>query len=167
MSASEQLRADFEELAARVGKAAHARGALVATAESLTSGQVAVHLGAAPDAGDWFAGGVVAYTVEAKQRALGVPPGPVISEQCATAMAEGAAQRLGADCAVGVTGVGGPDEQEGEPVGTVFIAVHTPEGTTCEQHHFDGDAEEILDATTRRALELLGQGITDVGTKAQ
>ncbi|WP_434080453.1 hypothetical protein [Sanguibacter sp. Z1732] len=49
----------------------------------------------------------------------------------------------------------------------MFIAVHTPEGTTCEQHHFDGDAEEILDATTRRALELLGQGITDVGTKAQ
>jgi len=154
------MNGDAEDLARAVAEHAEERELVVATAESLTSGQIAVHLGAAPGAGSWFAGGAVTYTVEAKQRALGVPPGPVISEQCATAMAEGAARVLGADCAVGVTGVGGPDRQEGQPVGTVFIAVHTPAGTTCEQHRFDGEPQDILDATTLRALELLAAGIT-------
>lgn len=159
MATSPHMNGDAEDLARVVAEHADERGMTVATAESLTSGQIAVHLGAAPGAGGWFAGGTVAYTVEAKQQALGVPPGPVISEQCARAMAEGAARLLGADCAVGVTGVGGPDRQEDQPVGTVFIAVHTPTGTTCEEHHFDGDAQEILDATTLRALQLLGTGV--------
>lgn len=159
MTTSAHTVGDAEQLARTVAEHADAHGLTVATAESLTSGQIAVHLGAAPGAGSWFAGGAVTYTVEAKEKALDVPPGPVISEQCATAMAEGAARLLGADCAVGVTGVGGPDRQEDQPVGTVFIAVHTPEGTTCDEHHFDGEAQEILDATTSRALELLGTRI--------
>ncbi len=162
MATSPHMTGDAEQLARTVAQHASDRGLLVATAESLTSGQIAVHLGAAPNAGSWFAGGAVTYTVEAKQKALGVPEGPVISEQCARAMAEGAARVLGANCAVGVTGVGGPDRQEDQPVGTVFIAVHTPAGTTCEEHHFDGEAQEILDATTIRALELLGRGLGDV-----
>lgn len=161
MATSPHKVGDAEELAQIVAERAPERGLTVATAESLTSGQIAVHLGAAPDAGSWFTGGVVAYTMEAKQRGLGVPEGPVISAQCARAMAEGAARSLGATCAVGVTGVGGPDRQEDQPVGTVFIAVHTPAGTTCEEHHFDGDAQGILDATTSRALELLGKGLED------
>lgn len=162
MSTSSHLLDDAAELAATVGKHADERGLTVATAESLTSGQIAVHLGAAPSAGSWFAGGAVTYTIDAKQSALGVPPGPIISAECATAMATGAARLLAADCAVGVTGVGGPDRQEDQPVGTVFIAVHTPAGTRVEEHHFDGDAQEILDVTTLRALELLGQGLDDV-----
>lgn len=159
MATTPHTHTDAEDLAELVAERAGDLELLVATAESLTSGQIAVHLGAAPNAGSWFAGGVVAYTVEAKQRGLDVPDVPVISEACATAMAEGAARRLGADCAVGVTGVGGPDRQEDQPVGTVFIAVHTPAGTTCEEHHFDGEPKEILDATTLRALELLGAGL--------
>ena len=160
---TKELSGDAEHLASIVGDRASERGVTVATAESLTSGQIAVHLGAAPDAGSWFSGGAVTYTVEAKQKALGVPEGPVISEQCARAMAEGAARVLGADCAVGVTGVGGPDRQEDQPVGTVFIAIHTPAGTTCEEHHFDGEPGEILDRTTLRALELLAAGLEDAG----
>ena len=160
---TKELSGDAEHLASIVGDRASERGVTVATAESLTSGQIAVHLGAAPDAGSWFSGGAVTYTVEAKQKALGVPEGPVISEQCARAMAEGAARVLGADCAVGVTGVGGPDRQEDQPVGTVFIAIHTPAGTTCEEHHFDGEPAEILDRTTLRALELLAAGLEDAG----
>ena len=159
MATSSHLHDDAARLAETVGSAAHDRGLTVGTAESLTSGQVAVHLGAAPEAGSWFSGGAVTYTVEAKQRALDVPVVPVISAACATAMAEGAARLLGADCTVAVTGVGGPDEQEGQPVGTVFIAVHTPAGTTWEEEHFAGEPQEILDATTLRSLELLGSAI--------
>ena len=163
MANSPHMNGDAEDLARTVAENAKQRGVTVATAESLTSGQIAVHLGAAPEAGSWFAGGAVTYTVEAKQSALGVPEGlPVISEECARTMAEGAARLLGASCAVGVTGVGGPDRQEDQPVGTVFIAIHTPAGTTCEEHHFDGDPQEILDQTTLRALQLLGAGLGDV-----
>ncbi len=151
-----------EDLARTVAEHAQDRKVRVATAESLTSGQIAVHLGAAPGAGSWFAGGAVTYTVAAKQAALGVPEGmPVISEECARTMAEAAARLLGADCAVAVTGVGGPDRQEDQPVGTVFIAVHTPARTMCEEHHFDGEPQDILDKTTLRALELLGTGLGD------
>lgn len=159
MATSAHLLDEAARLAEAVGSAAQDRGLTVGTAESLTSGQLAVHLGAAPEAGSWFSGGAVTYTVEAKQRALGVPDVPVISAECATAMAQGAARILGADCTVAVTGVGGPDEQEGQPVGTVFIAVHTPRGTTWEEQHFGGDPQEILDATTLRSLELLGSAI--------
>ena len=165
MANSPHMTGDAERLAKIIADRASDLGVTVATAESLTSGQIAVHLGAAPDAGSWFSGGAVTYTVEAKQQALGVPDVPVISEECARAMAEGAARVLGADCAVGVTGVGGPDLQEGQPVGTVFIAIHTPAGTTCEEHHFDGDPQEILDATTTRALELLGTGLRNADSK--
>ena len=159
MPTSPQLDSDLAERAALVGEAAQGQDLLVATAESLTSGLVAVHLGAAPESAEWFTGGVVAYTVDAKQRALDVPPGPVISAQCATAMADGAARLLSADVAVGTTGVGGPDEQEGQPVGTVFIGVHTPQGTTCTEHHFDGGPQEILQAVTGEALQQLHQAI--------
>ncbi|MCM3659851.1 CinA family protein [Georgenia satyanarayanai] len=165
MANTPHLTDDAQQLARTVAEHAIDRGVTVATAESLTSGQIAVHLGAAPNAGTWFSGGAVTYTVEAKQKALGVPDVPVISEACARTMAEGAARLLGADCAVAVTGVGGPDRQEDQPVGTVFIAIHTPAGTTCEKHHFDGDPQEILDATTARALKLLGAGLEDAGGK--
>lgn len=159
MATSSHLLDEAEDLAETAGNAAKERGVIVATAESLTSGEIAVHLGAASGAGSWFAGSVVTYTVEAKQRALGVPDVPVISPECATAMARGAASLLGADCTVAATGVGGPDRQEGNSVGTVFIAVHTPAGTTCEEEHFEGSAQEILDGTTLRSLELLGTAI--------
>lgn len=162
MPISPRLDDDLAHLAARVGHAAQDRGLLVATAESLTSGLVAAHLGAAPEAGTWFAGGVVAYTIAAKQHGLGVPEGPVISRECATAMADGAANLLEAGVTVAATGVGGPEEQEGKPVGTVFLAVRSSRGHTCEHHRFDGDAQEILEAVTAAALELLHRAITEL-----
>ncbi|HLR94303.1 MAG TPA: CinA family protein, partial [Jiangellaceae bacterium] len=60
------------------------------------------------------------------------------------------------------TGVGGPDEQEGQPVGTVFIGVHTPHGTTCTEHRFDGDPQEILHAVTGEALQQLHRAIVEL-----
>ena len=127
----------------------------VAVAESLTSGRIACHLGAAPSSSSWFRGGVTAYGDEVKHQVLGVPSGPVISEASARAMARGVAKLLGADAAVAVTGVGGPAEQEGQPVGTVWFGVVNGDGDHVEQQRFDGEPDDILKATTLRALELL------------
>jgi nicotinamide-nucleotide amidase len=70
-----------------------------------------------------FRGSIVSYASDVKFDVLGVPPGPVVSLEAASAMAAGARRVLGADVGIGVTGVAGPDEQEGQPVGTVFIGL--------------------------------------------
>jgi nicotinamide-nucleotide amidase len=140
------------EIAEAVGEA----GRTVAVAESLTSGAIASHLGAAESASDWFAGGVVAYSSEVKFTVLGVDRGPVITASCAGQMSSGVARLTGADFAVAVTGVGGPGSEEGRPPGTVYIGVHTPNGDTVEEHHFPGDdPQQVLRDTIQAALRML------------
>src|SRR4029078_1340349 len=99
------------------------RGLTLATAESVTGGLIASRLTAVPGASEVFRGSVVSYASEVKYEVLGVPVGPVVSDEAAIAMAEGACRVLGADVAVSVTGVAGPDPQEGVPVGTVYLGV--------------------------------------------
>src|SRR3954467_7976640 len=123
MSAPDELTEDAAALAHEIAELADKRDATVAVAESLAGGKVACHLAAAPSSAEWFRGGVVAYASEVKFGLLGVPEGPGITEECAAAMARGAARVRGADGAVAVTGVGGPDPQDGEPPGTVCFAV--------------------------------------------
>ncbi|GAA1569012.1 CinA family protein [Kribbella sancticallisti] len=127
----------------------------VAVAESLTSGTVASHLGAAEGASAWFAGGVVAYASEVKFKVLDVDPGPVVSARCAEQMARGVAGLTAAHVGVSATGVGGPDPEEGKPAGTVFIAVSTRDGEEVAEHHFDGDPAEVVQAATVQALRML------------
>ncbi|MCP4437262.1 MAG: competence/damage-inducible protein A [Actinomycetia bacterium] len=98
-------------------------GLTLATAESVTGGMVGSRICDVPGASDVYLGGVVAYAPEVKQQSLGVPEGPVISEDAAKAMALGVRERLGADVALAATGVAGPDESEGQPPGTVCLAV--------------------------------------------
>jgi nicotinamide-nucleotide amidase len=140
-----------------VARLATERGWSVGTAESLTSGAVASALGAAPDASSWFRGGVVAYSSEVKRNLLYVDPGPVVSARCAQQMARAAAALLGAHAAVSTTGAGGPDPQDDQPVGTVFIAVYTPQGEVVAEHHFDGPPEAVVEQTLDRALALLAE----------
>jgi nicotinamide-nucleotide amidase len=99
------------------------RGLTVAVAESLTGGLVAARLVNVPGASTWFRGGVVAYASEVKRSLLDVPDGPVVSAAAAHAMAIGVGARLEADIGLAVTGVAGPDPQDGEAPGTVFLAV--------------------------------------------
>lgn len=131
------------------------RDITVAVAESLTGGKIAAYLGAAPSSATWFRGGVVAYADEVKFGVLGVPRGPVVTAECAEAMARGVAALLGADLAVAVTGVGGPEPQEGQEVGTVFFGVCTGGLTSAERQQYDGETDQILEATARHALRLL------------
>jgi nicotinamide-nucleotide amidase len=143
------------DLAARVADAAQAAGVTIAVAESLTAGGLAQELAAAPKASAWFAGGVVAYRAESKFQVLSVTEGPVMSSRCAEEMARGARDLFGADVSVATTGVGGPDEEEGHPVGTVFLAVAAENAVDSQRLSLDGDVEEIITGSVTAGLELL------------
>jgi nicotinamide-nucleotide amidase len=114
---------DDETMEHAVAKVLAQRGLTLAVAESLTGGLVASRLVNVPGASGWFRGGIVSYATDLKHDLLGVPEGPVVTSEAAAAMAEGVRRRLGADIGLGVTGVAGPDEQEGQRPGTVFMAV--------------------------------------------
>ena len=100
-----------------------ARGATLAVAESVTGGLIASRLVNVSGASAWFRGGVVSYASEVKYDLLGVARGPVVSPEAAIAMAQGVADLLRSDIGLSVTGVAGPDEQDGQPAGTVFVGL--------------------------------------------
>lgn len=143
---------DETRLAETVGERARALGRTVAVAESLTGGRIASALGSAGEAALWFRGGVVAYASDVKFRVLGVTPGPVVTETCAREMAEGVRRLLAADVSVAVTGVGGPDPEEGVPAGTVHVAVSSMRGTDSGVLHLAGDPAAVVRGTVAAAL---------------
>ena len=104
---------DDESMEVAVAARLIARGLTFGVAESLTGGLIASRLVNVAGASSWFRGGVVAYDSQVKFDVLGVPAGPVVTEAAAAAMAEGAARVTGADVGLGITGVAGPDDQEG------------------------------------------------------
>jgi len=157
-----ELSGDAYDLAEGISRRAQEAGLTVAAAESLTSGQVATHLGAAPGSSSWFKGAVVAYDDEVKYKVLGVAHGPVVSEECGSTMAESVRRLLDADVAVALTGVGGPDEQDGQPAGTVFVAVSRADGASCRHHRFEGDPKSVLTAATLEALRSLDEHLGQV-----
>ncbi|GAA4380236.1 CinA family protein [Agromyces bauzanensis] len=146
---------EFAGLAAEVARRATAAGLTVAAAESLTSGAITNALGAAPDASEWLRGGVIAYAEEVKRDLLGVTADDITSAQCARELATGVARLLGADAAVSVTGVGGPEPDDGEPAGSVYAAVAVRGDIRDVHFQFDGDPSEVVHATVRAGLELL------------
>ena len=117
---------DDESMEVAVAARLIARGLTFGVAESLTGGLIASRLVNVPGASSWFRGGVVAYDSQVKFDVLGVPAGPVVTESAAAAMAEGAARVTGADVGLGITGVAGPDDQEGVAPGTVFVGLPLP-----------------------------------------
>ena len=137
------------------------RGLTLATAESCTGGMVAERLTALPGSSDAFVGAIVAYANEVKERELGVPAAVLtrhgaVSAETAAAMAAGARERLGADVAVAVTGIAGPDGGSDEkPVGLVFLHVDAPEGGRGVDFLFPGDRGSIRRRATVTALHLV------------
>jgi nicotinamide-nucleotide amidase len=113
---------DEETMEHAVAKLLVRRGLTLAVAESLTGGLVSSRLVNVAGASGWFRGGIVSYATDVKHDLLGVPEGPVVTSEAAAAMAAGVRRRLHADVGLAVTGVAGPDEQEGQPPGTVFMA---------------------------------------------
>ncbi len=125
------------------------------TAESLTGGLIASRLTSVPGASDVFRGGIVSYASDVKFDVLGVPEGPVVTEEAAAAMAEGACRVLGCDVALAVTGVAGPAEQEGVPVGTVFFATTVDGVTETGMIRFPFDRERTVQFTVITVLSNL------------
>jgi nicotinamide-nucleotide amidase len=137
----------------------------VATAESLTGGNVSARITAISGSSGYFLGGIVAYSNAAKASLLGVSsetlstPGAV-SAECAREMAEGARRAFGADVAVATTGIAGPGgATERKPVGLVYIALASPNGVTTEEFHFPGGRNVVTDASTEATLLMLLRGL--------
>jgi nicotinamide-nucleotide amidase len=124
-------------------------------AESVTGGLVGARLTNVAGATDFFRGSIVSYDSEVKFDLLGVPRGPVVSEAAASAMAQAAAKLLGADVGIGVTGVAGPAEQDGQPVGTVFLAASIEGDTQCVRVRLPGEREQVRQFATISLLDLL------------
>jgi nicotinamide-nucleotide amidase len=138
----------------------------LALAESLTGGLLADAFVQVPGASKALRGSVVAYATDVKHSVLGVEEdllaqvGPV-NPEVALAMAVGAANQLGADVALATTGVAGPDEQDGNPVGTVFIALVTPIGSDVRALQLSGDRASIRNQAVEEAVSMLEEFLTD------
>ena len=143
----------------RLAAAMQERGWRFATAESVTAGLVADKAAQGPDASEWLLGGVVAYATEAKTRVLGVPEGPVVNPETAAQMARGVAELMAADVTVSTTGVGGPDEQEGQPAGTVWIGISLRGEVSTHRISVDGDPEDVCTGAAEQALRLVVEAI--------
>jgi nicotinamide-nucleotide amidase len=148
------------ELARLIVSTLTGRGQTLAVAESLTGGLLAATLVEIPGASAVFRGGIVAYATDLKATLLGVPR-PLLDRygavhpDVAAAMAEGVAARLSATFGVATTGVAGPDPQDGQPVGTVHIAVSGSPGVTRRACAFTGDRDSIRRQSVLAALLLL------------
>ncbi|MEV6984294.1 nicotinamide-nucleotide amidohydrolase family protein [Sphaerisporangium sp. NPDC051017] len=157
-------------LAAEVLSLLVRRGATVAVAESLTGGLIGATLTTPSGASAAFRGGVIAYATELKAGLLDVPEDLLDREgavhpEVASAMAAGVRRLTGATYGLAVTGVAGPDPQDGRPVGTVHIAVGGPDGRIWGRDVvLSGSREEIRKRTVREGLDLL-RGVleADVG----
>lgn len=137
----------------QIGELLAAGGRTLAVAESLTGGLLSAAFAEGDDASTWFRGGVVAYATGVKRDVLGVPAhAGVVTEECAVALARGAARLLGADVAVAVTGVGGPDPQDGEAPGTVWIATADVARVRAELVRIDGDPQHVCAGSVRAAV---------------
>jgi len=151
---------DDESMEVAVAQRLVARGLTFGVAESLTGGLIASRLVNVPGASAWFRGGVVAYDSQVKFDVLGVPAGPVVTEPAAAAMAEGAARVTGAEVGLGITGVAGPDEQEGVAPGTIFVGLALPgEPTQTRQLRVPGDRERVRQYGAISALDLLRRAL--------
>jgi nicotinamide-nucleotide amidase len=147
---------DDDTMESVVGAALKSRGLSLGLAESLTGGLVASRLVAVAGASAWFRGSVVSYASDVKYNVLGVPDGPVVSIEAARAMAEGARRVLGSDIGLALTGVAGPDEQEGQTPGTVFVALaRAGRPTESLETHLPGDRDRVRQYATISALDLL------------
>jgi nicotinamide-nucleotide amidase len=148
------------QLAADLHRALRERGASLAVAESLTGGLLSAALVAVPGASATYRGGVTAYATELKAELLGVDEGllavhgpvhPVVARQ----MADGVRRLLGATYGLATTGVAGPGEQDGRPVGTVHLGWSGPEGAGTDSLHLSGTRETIRQDTVDAALRLM------------
>jgi PncC family amidohydrolase len=156
------------DLAKKVGELLQMMGLTLSLAESCTGGLIAHRITNISGSSNYFLGGVIAYSDEAKEKILGVPHETLlrygaVSEETARAMAEGARRLSASDLALAVTGIAGPTGGTPEkPVGLVYIALAAEEEVRCERHLWNGDRLQNKAQSAEAALEML---IAYLGTK--
>ncbi len=152
-----------ETLARRLIAALLDRGLTMATAESCTGGGIGHALTAVPGSSGAYLGGVISYTNGVKEKLLGVPHDVLetlgaVSPETARAMAQGVRTVIGADLAVSVTGLAGPDgDGSGKPVGLVYIGCATAAETQVREFRFSGSRRQIREQAVCAALEIAGE----------
>jgi nicotinamide-nucleotide amidase len=146
---------DDETMEHAVAVRLEARGLTVGFAESVTGGLIGARFTDVAGVSAVFRGSIVSYASEVKHEVLGVPEGPVVSAEAAEAMARGARRVLGSDVALSVTGVAGPAEQDGMPVGTVFVGMAVGDEVTSVHLRLPGDRRRIRDIAAISALDRL------------
>lgn len=131
------------------------RGLTLGVAESVTGGLVAGRLTGVPGASEVLRGALVSYASEVKFDLLGVPGGPVVSEVAAAAMATGVRRVLGANVGLALTGVAGPTEQDGMPVGTLCVGVDDGSTVVTRTFRLPGQREQMRQMSVITALDFL------------
>lgn len=156
---------DDETIEVAVGKLLAQQNKTISTAESFTGGKIASLLSAVPGASNYFKGSVVSYATEAKVNVLGVSQDlvdefSVVSAEVASAMALSVKQILETDYAIATTGNAGPSKGDSDAeIGTVFIALATPNGVITEEFNFGQPREKVIDRATIKSLEILQKEI--------
>jgi nicotinamide-nucleotide amidase len=156
---------DDESIEAVIAKNLIAKKMTLAAAESFTGGRIASQITAMPGASRYFRGSIVSYATEAKIKVLHVPQKlvethSVVSEQVAKSMAENARKILCADFAIATTGNAGPEKGDSDAdIGTVFIAIATPQHVFAEQFRMGSHRERIVQKSVHKAFEMLRKEI--------
>ena len=146
-------------------------GLTLSLAESCTGGLIAHRITNIPGSSNYFLGGVVAYSNEAKEKILGVPNEILVrygavSEETARAMAEGTRRLLASDIALAVTGIAGPTGGTPEkPAGLVYIALAAEEEVRCGRYIWHGDRLQNKAKSAEAALEMLIAYLKTLGTE--
>ena len=149
-----------DTLEATVGRMLKAAGKTVSAAESCTGGEISHLITSVPGSSAYYLGSVTSYAVSVKENVLGVPAETVekygvVSGEVAAAMAEGVRRVTGSDYAVSTTGLAGPDGDEFNPVGTVWIGVAGPKGTKTVKKLFKNDRKRNIERFASSALDFL------------
>jgi nicotinamide-nucleotide amidase len=155
-----------DSLEAVVGQMLIARNATLSAAESCTGGMVGARITSVPGSSQYFVGGFLVYNDLTKRLLLGIDRQLIethtsVSEEVACAMAESARTRTGATYGISVTGEAGPESASGVSVGTVFIAVSSPDQPTESRRlQLPGDRTRVRTFATQAALDFLRRKIT-------
>ena len=155
-----------ESLEEVAGRLLRAEGWRVAVAESCTGGMLGTRLTDVPGSSAWVDGGVITYSNALKTVLADVPPALIaehgaVSEPVALALAAGVRARCSTQVGIGITGIAGPDGgTDAKPVGTVFIALHTPAIVACRHARFVGDRAVVRHQSVSAALDMLRLALT-------
>ncbi|MFE3867881.1 CinA family nicotinamide mononucleotide deamidase-related protein [Flavobacterium sp. LS2P90] len=156
---------DEETLEVVVGKMLAKQNKTLSTAESCTGGKIAQVLTSVPGSSQYFKGSVVSYATEAKINVLGIPENlikehSVVSKEVVSAMAMSIKKMMKTDYAIATTGNAGPSKGDSKAdIGTVFIALATPNDIIVEEFNFGQPREKVIDRTVIKSLEILQKEI--------